>query len=147
MAVIVSPYGSVAPTIIDPDNFASIVSCLEDAYATGDSSELAAIQGSCRQIINLHPDDEPDGAGFFAFAAIVSVYYAAEALMGAAIVGLLNGAKRFLDVLSAADDDRGAGVFTAGHDYLLEPNQTKASSLRNLVRIDAERLRGIGANG
>jgi hypothetical protein len=134
MAVIVSSYGSVAPTVIEPDDFASISSYLEHAHATGDSSELAAVQESCHRIFDRYPDDEPGGAGFFAFAVVVSLYYATETLLEDSTVGVINAAKRFLDVLGAADDDRGAGVLVAGQDYLLEPNDTKLSSLRHLVQ-------------
>jgi hypothetical protein len=143
MAMIVSPYGSVAPTVIQPDDFASIGAGLESAYTTSDESQAAVVQASCRRIIDQYPDDEPDGAGFFAFAAVVSIYYATETLMEDSPLGVVNAAKRFLDVLGVADDDRRTGSFAAAQEYLLDPSETKASSLRELVRGDAERLRAL----
>ena len=131
--MIVSPYGSVDATVIDPDEFAFIATGLRDAYSTGDRSQLAEVQASCRRIIDRYPNDEPDGAGFFAFGAVVSIYYATETLINDSLAGVVNAAKRFLDVLGAADDDGCAGLFAAAQGYL-------SRAKRKLGQVHSARL-------
>ncbi len=74
LAEIVAPYGVVAPDIIDPASFQELSErLLASAPAPEDLNELVA---DCQEIIERFVDDEPADGGFYAFGAVVSMFYA-----------------------------------------------------------------------
>jgi hypothetical protein len=77
LAGIVSPYGTVDSEVVGSAVFADLRDRLA-AVSTTRSDEAASLSDDCQVIIDRFPD-EPVGAGFFAFGAVVSVFYACNA--------------------------------------------------------------------
>ena len=104
-----------APNVIEPARFQEFSDrLLASTSRHADPNDLAA---DCEEVIEQFVDDEPDDAGFYAFGAVVSVFFACCALRGDADGGL-NAAKRFLDLTGAADDDGAAGLFEMADDFV-----------------------------
>jgi hypothetical protein len=87
-------------------------------------------------------DDEPAGIGFFAFGAVVEALYCVEALTKSASVGVVDCAKRFLDLLDAADDRESAGLCDLGVEWLGGPTVEAEQRLQHGVLDQARRLVG-----
>lgn len=104
---LIAPYGVLAPGVIEPMQFRAFRTRLTSSEPGEGADEIAV---ACEDIIARFVDAEPEAGAFFAFGAVVAVYYACGALRGDPTGGL-NAAKRFLDLAGAADDDGVAGVF------------------------------------
>ncbi|MFN3255611.1 MAG: hypothetical protein ACE37B_07940 [Ilumatobacter sp.] len=114
MVELIAPYGVIASDVVEPALFRSLSERIVSAGAARDATEIERV---CGDIIEQLVDDEPDGAGFYAFGAVVSVYYACSAIR-AVPDGGLNAAKRFCDLTGAADDDGVGGLFDLAVDFL-----------------------------
>lgn len=137
MAEIVAPYGVVAPDIIDPAWFQELSErLLASAPGPEDPNELAA---DCQEIIERFADDEPADAGFYAFGAVVSVFYACCALRGD-VDGGLNAAKRFLDLAGAANDDGVIGLFDLADDFVANRSDAVRSEITARITSHAASL-------
>ena len=135
LAGIIAPYGSVDTDVVAPAVFADLSARLVDAS----SAALAALaEQECKRVVERFTD-EPDGAGFFAFGAVVYLLYACQAV-GGDRDGAVNCAKRFLDLLGAADDDGQAGLYDESLDYLAAPSTNRRVALVARVRAHAEAL-------
>jgi hypothetical protein len=93
----------------------------------------------CRAIIERF-EEEPDGPGFFAFGAVVALYYACRATQGDSEAAV-NCAKRFLDVLGFADDDGEPGLFDAAVSYLALPSPDERRVILARVQAHADSMR------
>jgi hypothetical protein len=124
MAVMVAPYGVVASAIIEPARFQMFI----DRLATSGQQDLSDLVVECEAVIDQFVDDEPTDAGFYAFGAVVSVYYACCASLDAGDGGL-NAAKRFLDLAGAADDDGCAGLLALANDFVANPSAAARSEI------------------
>jgi len=130
LAAMVAPYGVVATDIIEPARFEEFIDRLPTlASGQEDSSDLAA---ECEAVIDQFVDDEPADAGFYAFGAVVCVYYACCALRGDADGGL-NAAKRFLDLTGAADDDGVDGLFALAEDFVANRSDAVRSEITSRI--------------
>lgn len=114
MVEVIAPYGVIAPDVVEPDLFRTLSERVRSANAESQVVEVARV---CESIIEQLVDDEPDGPGFYAFGAVVSVYYACSAVR-AEPGGGLNAARRFLDLTGAADNDGVDGLFDLAVDFL-----------------------------
>lgn len=130
LAAMAAPYGGVATDIIEPARFDAFIDRLA-ALTLGqeDSGDLAA---DCEAVIEQFVDDEPTDAGFYAFGAVVSVFYACCALRGDGDGGL-NAAKRFLDLTGAADDDGVDGLFAISKDFLAHRSDAVRSEISTRI--------------
>ena len=137
MAEIVAPYGVVAPNVIEPARFQEFSDrLLASASGHADPNDLAA---DCEEVIEQFVDDEPDDAGFYAFGAVVSVFFACCALRGDADGGL-NAAKRFLDLTGAADADGAAGLFEMADDFVANQSDAVRGELSSRITNHAGSL-------
>lgn len=135
MVGVIAPYGVIESTVVEPALFRMLCERVASAAAGHDANAIAL---ACEDIIERFVDDEPEGRGFYAFGAVVAVYYACSALRGDSDGGL-NAAKRFLDLAGAADDDGVVGLFDLAVDFV--------TSRRDDVRHEiASRIAGHAAS-
>ena len=136
---ILSPYGAAAPHVVTPARFAQLASQLDEIAES--PSEAAAIQlcESCELVLDQYPGDEPVGPGWFTFAAVVSLYYAAQTLSGD-LCGPVHSAKRLVDALGVAQDEGEEGIYADAIEFLSNPTAIAASALRTKVEKHATRL-------
>lgn len=143
LAGVVDPYGAIERTVVEPELYRQLSGRLGTLHS-GDSEAASRLAEDCRRIIDRY-DDEPDGAGFYAFGAVVSVYYASRAVAGEITAGI-NAVKRFLDLVGCADDDGETGLHDEGIRYVLSPSTKSRDALRARVASHAISMRhGSGA--
>lgn len=135
LAGIIAPYGSVDTDVVAPAVFADLSARLVDAPSA--ASALPTEQ-ECQRVVERF-SDEPGGAGFFAFGAVVHLLYACQAVRGDPD-GAVNCTKRFLDLLGAADDDGQVGLYDESLRYLAAPSPNRRLALVTRVRAHAEAL-------
>jgi hypothetical protein len=134
LAHIVASYGQADPTVVDPLSFTKLLARLDVAF--DDQREAgAALAADCGAFIDRF-DEEPEGPGFYAFGAVVSLYYASCTLTGVPN-GALNAVKRFLDLLGTAEDDGESGLYDDAISYLTAPSGVKRDSLVTNVAAHA----------
>jgi hypothetical protein len=136
LTAVVAAYGGADRSIVDPDWFAARSERLRAGSL--DIGQLQVLAGECEAVIE-RLDDEPDGAGFYACGAVVSLYYTCLALT-AHDSGAVNAVKRFLDLLGAADDDGESGIYDEALRYLHAPTRVERDALTRRVSAHAGRL-------
>jgi hypothetical protein len=133
-ASLIAPYGRLDADVVDPDEFTAWVSVLS---AEIDTEELARVRRGCELIVAAHPSSEPEGDGFFAFGAVVSVLFAIDVLNGSGSDAIVNAAKRFLDLTGCAEDDGAAGLYSTAVEWLARPAAATESVIRRMIVADA----------
>jgi hypothetical protein len=130
-AKIVAPYGTLAAVVIDPTAF--------DALCSRLVVEPAAVGDECKSIVDRF-EEEPEVPGFYAFGAVVAVYYASLAMQGESEAAI-NCAKRFLDLTGFADDAGESGLFDAAVRYLALPSPDDRRFIVARVEAHADSMR------
>lgn len=115
MVKLVAPYGLVEPAVVEPERFQELLAQLQVCAERGVG--INELYAECESIIAKFAEDEPEGAGFYAFGAVVAVFYAC-CTIGGDLDGGVNSAKRFLDLTGAADDDGVDGLFQLADHFL-----------------------------
>ena len=137
VAQVLAPYGGLALSVIAPDAFASLLDLLD----RGPGPEAAEALTEIEVVLTRLPDDEPAGAGFYTFAAVVALAYLGQTLLGDA-VGPIHAAKRLVDALGFADDEGQSGLYRKAVEFLEQPSHDAAVALREMV---ADRARVLTA--
>lgn len=130
MVEVVAPYGLVEPTVVDPEQFQDLIAQLRVCAERG--AGINDLSTECETIIAKFAKDEPEDAGFYAFGAVVAVFYAC-CTIGGDPDGGVNSAKRFLDLTGAADDDGVDGLFQLADRFVT--TQSDASRVAIAARI------------
>ena len=94
-----------------------------------------ALAADCAAFIDRF-DEEPEGPGFYAFGAVVSLYYAELHAHGVPN-GALNAVKRFLRPAGGGQDDGESGLYDDAISYLTAPSGVKRDSLVTKVTAHA----------
>lgn len=143
---ILAPYGTISPEVIEPEIFKSLKARLE-ACADGDPCPDALdVAEQSHAVIGRFPDHEPDGPGFFAFAAVVSLVYLAETVTGDP-AGPVNAAKRLVDALGFADEDYGHEMYSKCLAFLAGPTPQATIQLRQIVKDHVQHMQQTGEIG
>ena len=136
IAAVVAPYGLLAPEVVSPDAFRSMLEQLLDGLGQNDLRAVGGVRHQCRTIIDRY-DEEPADKGFFALGAVVALYYATEAVLGDASSGAMQAVMRLLDLVGASDDD---GASTGLHDKAygwIRQGRSDANRERLAARVKA----------
>jgi hypothetical protein len=128
MLDVIAPYGGEVETVVDPARFQSWLA----APHTDVEAQAGAVRDGTRQVVERQ-DEQPNGPGFYAFGAVVLTLYAADVLLGEDDEAIVNVAKRFLDLLGAADDDGESGMYGLAVRFFDEP-EAVSRTLRRRVR-------------
>ena len=138
IAEIVGPYGSIAPSVLDGEGFQDLLDRLIAASAGGDEQAMRLVRGDAESIIARF-DEELDGPGFYALAAVIEIFYATEAALIDADIGLSWAVARLRDIADFAEDEGCEGLFCQAEEWLQEPTPGRADGLAERVAGDAAR--------
>ena len=140
IAEIVGPYGSIAPSVIDGEAFQDLLDRLIAASAGADEQAMRQVRDDAECIISRF-DEEPDGSAFYALAAVIEIFYATEAALIDADIGLQWAVARLRDITDFAEDEGCEGLLGQAHEWLRQPTTAHADRLAERVAADATRCK------